>query len=350
MRPVLLNLTVSLDGFIADPEGGIDWLLPMPQELPGDYLALMERIDTLVMGRATYETSLALEGGTQVFEGKQVYVFTRQRDLHPRAGVHLIHEDPVAFVSALRDGPGDTIWVFGGGQIATLLSEAGLIDEYLLALQPIRLGRGIPLWRESHQPTRLKPVLSRTWPDGVVELRYRRADAGASGRAPEPRSMRVRRAHHGDEDVVRRLRLQAVQDAPDAFETTLEREQARSDADWSAWLEERATFILEHDGEAKGLVAGVPHREDPTAVYLIAMWVDPTARGTGGSDALVAAVLGWAAAQGARTVCLDVGKSNEAAYRLYARQGFRATGHEWTQERTGIVEIEMQFPIEGKTL
>ena len=89
MRTVLLNLTASLDGFIADEHGGIDWLLPPPEELPREYLELLEPIDTLIMGRATYETSLALQGGTQVFEGKEVFVFTRQTDLEAQAGVNL---------------------------------------------------------------------------------------------------------------------------------------------------------------------------------------------------------------------------------------------------------------------
>lgn len=74
---MLLNLTTSLDGFIADRSGGIDWLPALQNEVPADYVELMATVDTLIMGRATYETSLALEGGVEIFEGKRVYVCSR---------------------------------------------------------------------------------------------------------------------------------------------------------------------------------------------------------------------------------------------------------------------------------
>ncbi len=68
MRDVLLNLTTSLDGFIADRNGGIDWLMPPPDDVPTEYPELMDTVDTLIMERGTYEASLALEGGLAVFE------------------------------------------------------------------------------------------------------------------------------------------------------------------------------------------------------------------------------------------------------------------------------------------
>ncbi len=173
MRQVLLNLTTSLDGFIADPEGGIDWILPPPAEVPQDYLELMDTIDAFVMGRATYELSLGLPGGMDLFAGKDVYVFSSQEDIGPHEGITFVHEDPVAFVARLKQQPGDTIWLFGGGQLATALSSAGLVDDYLIAIQPILLGDGIRLWQEGHRPQRLEAVYAREWLDGIVELRYR---------------------------------------------------------------------------------------------------------------------------------------------------------------------------------
>jgi dihydrofolate reductase len=177
MREILLNLTTSLDGFIADREGGIDWLMPPPVEVPAEYIELMATVDTLIMGRLTYETSLALEGGLEIFEGKRVYVFTSRSDLRCIDGVTFVHEDPVAFVTQLRAEEGGTIWLFGGGQLATALSDAGLIDEYMIGLQPILLGDGIPLWRSPHGSTRLANATARVWADGLVELRYRRDSA-----------------------------------------------------------------------------------------------------------------------------------------------------------------------------
>lgn len=175
MRRVLLNLTTSLDGFIADRDGGIDWLLPPPSQVPEDYLALMADVDTLVMGRATYETSLALTGGMDVFEGKTAYVFTSRSDLPPHPGVEFVREPPEPFVARLKERPGGIIWLFGGGRLATTLTAAGLVDDYLIAVQPVLLGDGVPLWGGGQGPRELEVVHARAWPDGVVELRYRAA-------------------------------------------------------------------------------------------------------------------------------------------------------------------------------
>ena len=88
----------------------------------------------------------------------------------------------MTFTQRLKNTEGGWIWMFGGGEIASLLSDAGLIDEYLVAIQPIVLGNGIPLWRCHGGPTRLEPVSARTWSDGIVELRYRRRDEHGEAR------------------------------------------------------------------------------------------------------------------------------------------------------------------------
>jgi dihydrofolate reductase len=175
MRKLLLNLTTSLDGFIADRDGGIDWIQPFPDdaEVPSGYLELIASVDTLVMGRATYAASLLLEGGTEVFEGRRVVVFTSRTDLEPREGVEFVHTDAIAFVENLRRQPGGIIWLYGGGQLATALAAAGLIDEYLIVVQPVLLGNGIRLWQSGLPAIRLQLTSTLEWPGGLVELRYR---------------------------------------------------------------------------------------------------------------------------------------------------------------------------------
>jgi dihydrofolate reductase len=178
MRELLLNLTTSLDGFIADSAGGIDWIQPFPADMhgiPEDYFELMRSVDALVMGRATYELSLAIQGGTDVFEGKRAVVFTSRTDLAPHDGVEFIHEAAAPFVGRMKGEPGGTIWLYGGGRLATALATAGLIDDYLIVVQPILLGEGIRLWRDGLQPLHLALTNTREWPGGLVELRYRRA-------------------------------------------------------------------------------------------------------------------------------------------------------------------------------
>lgn len=173
MRRLLLNLTTSLDGYIADRYGGIDWIQPPPDEIPADYVNLIGAVDALVMGRATYELSLRIPGGTELFMGKAVYVITSRFDLEERPGVEFVHDEPAAFVERLKRQPGGTIWLYGGGQLATALSTAGLIDDYFIVIQPILLGDGIRLWREGLAPQALELIRAREWPGDMVELLYR---------------------------------------------------------------------------------------------------------------------------------------------------------------------------------
>lgn len=176
MRPVLLNLTTSLDGFIADRDDGIDWIQAppeAPEAIPADYLDLMESVDTLVMGRATYELSLRIPGGVDVFGGKSVHVITSRSDLVPREGVAFVNRDPVSFVQELKHAVGGTIWLFGGGRLATALVSAGLVDDYLIVVQPVLLGDGVRLWQDGLVPQALELSYCRQWPGGLVELRYR---------------------------------------------------------------------------------------------------------------------------------------------------------------------------------
>jgi dihydrofolate reductase len=175
MRPLALVLTVSLDGFIAEPDGRVDWLGTPPQDVSEEYRELMDSIDCLVMGSATYLVSLELEGGTDVFAGHEVIVFTSRDDLPPYSGVTFVAEDAADFTARLKQSTGGAIWLFGGGRLATALSDAGLVDDYYIAVQPVLLGDGIPLWVSPHGRTRLELTSVSAWPDGIAVLRYSRA-------------------------------------------------------------------------------------------------------------------------------------------------------------------------------
>jgi ribosomal protein S18 acetylase RimI-like enzyme len=153
---------------------------------------------------------------------------------------------------------------------------------------------------------------------------------------------RVRRAEIGDEAVLRDLRLRAMLDAPDAFGSTYEREMARSTSDWQKWLSPGVTFILETVDGPKGIVAGVRDAADSNVVHLMAMWLDPALRGSGGADALAASVVSWAASEGARTIRLEVMESNGRAKRFYERIGFQAASCEAVPERDGRSKIQME--------
>jgi len=152
----------------------------------------------------------------------------------------------------------------------------------------------------------------------------------------------VRRAALGDEAILRELRLEAMCEAPDAFGSTYEREVARTTADWGRWMSPGVTFILSEPAGARGMVAGVRDETDPAVVHLMAMWVHPQIRGSGGADELVAAVVAWAESVGAKLVRLKVIQGNDRARHFYERMGFCPTGKEEVRERDGLIEVQME--------
>jgi len=159
----------------------------------------------------------------------------------------------------------------------------------------------------------------------------------------------IRRAATGDEAALRSLRIQALTDAPSAFGSTLERELARTPAEWTSWLSPNAIFFAETEGGAAGMAAGLRDAQAAGLVWLMAMWLHPDLRGSGAADRLVEAVLSWATEVGSERIRLDVVQNNDAAIRLYERHGFRRTGHAVTRARDGVTEMQMEravrFPL-----
>jgi GNAT superfamily N-acetyltransferase len=157
----------------------------------------------------------------------------------------------------------------------------------------------------------------------------------------------LRRAELGDEPILRELRLQALREAPDAFGSTYERELGRTTADWQRWMSPGVTFILYEPVGARGIVAGLRDETDPAVVQVMAMWVHPQIRGSGGANELVAAVISWARSQGAKLVRLKVIQGNDRARRFYERMGFCPTGHQEIRERDGLIEVQMERPVDN---
>jgi GNAT superfamily N-acetyltransferase len=156
----------------------------------------------------------------------------------------------------------------------------------------------------------------------------------------------VRRAVLGDEPILREVRLQALSDEPDAFGSTYEREVARTTADWRRWMSPGVTFILCEPAGARGMVAGARDEADSAVIHLMAMWVHPDIRGSGGATALVAAVVAWAQSVGAKCIRLNVIEGNARARRFYERVGFCCTGLEAIRQRDGQVEIQMERGVD----
>lgn len=152
--------------------------------------------------------------------------------------------------------------------------------------------------------------------------------------------MGVRQAVVGDEPLVRALRIAALADAPGAFATTLEREEARSAEDWRRWFSPGITYVyIDDSGRGAGIVAGILDH-DRSLAHLAAMWVHPDKRGRAVGDALVAALVAWAEPCN-RRLRLHVVEDNAHAVALYERHGFRRTGSvRVTADKVREVEME----------
>lgn len=124
----------------------------------------------------------------------------------------------------------------------------------------------------------------------------------------------------------RRIRMNALAEAPEAYGSTLEDASARSETDWRSQLDTLATFVAVIDGEDAGTARGGPHDTDPAAAFLLSMWVAPDHRGCGVGERLIDAVAQWARSAGYSRLLLDVADRNLPAIALYRRAGFLPTG------------------------
>jgi GNAT superfamily N-acetyltransferase len=157
--------------------------------------------------------------------------------------------------------------------------------------------------------------------------------------------MTVRRLRREEHELLRALRLRALRDAPSAFGSSYEREEAFTAEAWKQRLrpDGHRNFLGEmSDGTPAGLVAISHDESDPNVAWLVAMWVEPSARGTGLADELIGTVLRTAAADGFSVVRLHVAEGNDRAERTYLRHGFARTGRSLVRSRDQHVELEME--------
>ena len=161
------QVAVSLDGFIARPDGSYDWLVSDPSI---DFGALYKEFDAAVMGRKTYEVGLAA-GVDGSIPGMDVVVFSRTLPASTSRGVRVVNDDPRKVVAELKKKSGRDIWLFGGGELFRYLLDGGLVDTVELAVMPVLLGSGIPVLPPGAS-TNL--VLSDTHrlPSGIMVLAY----------------------------------------------------------------------------------------------------------------------------------------------------------------------------------
>lgn len=173
MRKVTFGGANSLDNFFARKDDAVDWLM-----WGNEAAALMKNywktIDTVVMGRRTYEVAVKhSKGNSNPYGGMESFVFSRTLKPDPRKKVNIISEDAAEFVRKLKRKKGRDICVMGGGLLAKSLFEADLIDEIGFNIHPVLLGSGIPLFYEMNHQINLELLDCQPFKNGCVYVLYR---------------------------------------------------------------------------------------------------------------------------------------------------------------------------------
>lgn len=173
MRKSVYYFTMSLDGYIADEKGSIDWMSGAPNVDYG-FQEFYDEVGTILLGARTYEHMLKM-GDFFPYPDCEVIVCSSNDKLKLAAeSVKLSSEDPVKTLARLQLGDGEgLIWIGGGGNLAGSLFAAGLIDELRVFIQPVILGAGTKaLISDGGAARSLELQSSKEWPMGIMELRY----------------------------------------------------------------------------------------------------------------------------------------------------------------------------------
>lgn len=180
MRKVILNLAVSLDGFIEGPNGEIDWCI-FDDEVADELNRFITDVDTIFYGKKSYELFGNYIPGSDSDEGEKAfyekvgqmkkYVFsTTLKEVKPNDT--LIREQVGAHVQQLKQQEGKNIWLFGGTGLITSFINLNLIDEYQIGLHPVVLGDGLPLFKDIKERINLNLVRTKVFKSGMSLLYY----------------------------------------------------------------------------------------------------------------------------------------------------------------------------------
>ncbi|TCZ69012.1 dihydrofolate reductase [Paenibacillus albiflavus] len=177
-RRIILDLAVTLDGFIEGKNGEVDWCI-MDSEL--EFNNFLNQIDTILYGRKSYdlwgqftpeiEHTDSEKEFWELVHSKEKYVFSRTQIGTDNKAI-FINDRILEEVNELKNKPGKDIWLYGGASLITTFINLGLVDEFRLSVHPVVLGEGKPLFVDIKQRLNLKMVNTRTFSSGVVQLIY----------------------------------------------------------------------------------------------------------------------------------------------------------------------------------
>lgn len=169
-RKLVLFIATSLDGYIATTNDSLEWLFQVEGEGDNGYSEFYETVDTVMMGRRTYEWLLRQELEEFPYKNKECYVFTRS-SMEKDENVTFINEEIFPFINKLKHQEGKNIWIVGGGNLLHPFMKEKLIDELIVTIAPVIIGKGIPLFQEGDYQVNLSLKSTRTF-NQFVELHY----------------------------------------------------------------------------------------------------------------------------------------------------------------------------------
>lgn len=171
---ITLNLAISLDGYIASEDGGYDWIVgdgdSMLDTAKYDFDKFMEDIDVVVMGRKCYDQNMHQE-----FKNKKVYIAT-SKVIEDRENLHFVNGDITKIITEEKEKEGKNIFLFGGGGLVDNFIKADIIDEYIIGIIPIILGKGRPLFLDNN-PTIKLHLYEYIIENGITILKYNKRKA-----------------------------------------------------------------------------------------------------------------------------------------------------------------------------
>ena len=176
MKKIKLYIATSLDGYIARPDGSLDWLnaLPNPEQSDFGYHEFYDTIDTVVMGRVTYEEILGFDVPWP-YANCQAYVVTSHTDYEiTTENTSVLSIDQIRDAKTMIQTGEKDVWIVGGGQLITACLNYAMIDEMIISIIPIILGEGIQLFPNHPKETKLTLIKHEAYSNGLVNLTYQK--------------------------------------------------------------------------------------------------------------------------------------------------------------------------------
>jgi dihydrofolate reductase len=168
VRKIRYIVAMSLDGFIAGPNGEVDWIENDPEV---DFAAIWAQFDTALMGRKTYEVAM-WRLGEKAFAGVTTMVFSRTLKPQEHPGVTVVREFDADWIQTLTSQSGKDLWLMGGSLLFRQFLDADCIDSVEVSVIPVLLGEGVPLLPPPYTPKKLELRSHHVYRSGRVSLAY----------------------------------------------------------------------------------------------------------------------------------------------------------------------------------